>query len=75
MNLEMPSAGEIQHLRTILVIVLGIMVVTIPVVAILVIAKVRAQQRQGSPPRAKAPGKTIPPSNSTDEAASGSPDQ
>ena len=74
MNLEMPSAGEIQHLRTVLVIVLGIMVVTIPVVAILVIAKVRAQQRQG-PPRAKAPGKTIPPSNSTDEAAPGSPDQ
>lgn len=54
MNLEMPSASDLSHLRTLLLIVLGVMIVTIPVVALLVIAKVRAQRRQGPRPEAPA---------------------
>ena len=66
MNVEMPSAGEIQHLRTALLIVLGIMIVTIPIVAMLVIVKVKAQQRQG-PPKTKSPeaGDASPPTSAS----------
>ncbi len=46
MNLEMPSPEQTESLRTLLLIVLGVMIVTIPVVCLLVIAKVKAQQRQ-----------------------------
>lgn len=46
MNVEMPSPETTEHLRMLLLIVLGIMIVTIPVVALLVVAKVKAQQRQ-----------------------------
>ena len=50
MNLEMPSLEQTESLRTLLLIVLGVMIVTIPVVCLLVIAKVKAQQRQRSVP-------------------------
>lgn len=46
MNLEMPSPEQTESLRTLLLIVLGVMIVTIPVVCLLVVAKVKAQQRQ-----------------------------
>jgi heme/copper-type cytochrome/quinol oxidase subunit 2 len=46
MNLEMPSPEQTESLRTLLLIVLGVMIVTIPVACLLVIAKVKAQQRQ-----------------------------
>ena len=46
MNLEMPSPEQTESLRTLLLIVLGVMIVTIPVVCLLVIAKVKAPQRQ-----------------------------
>jgi hypothetical protein len=46
MNLEMPSPEQTESLRTLLLIALGVMIVTIPVVCLLVIAKVKAQQRQ-----------------------------
>lgn len=46
MNLEMPSPEQTESLRTLLLIVLGVMIVTIPVVCLLVIAKVKALQRQ-----------------------------
>lgn len=45
MNLEMPSAGEVESLRTMLLIVLGVMIVSIPVVCLMVVAKVKAQRR------------------------------
>jgi hypothetical protein len=50
MNLEMPSPAETQHLRTLLLIVLGIMIVTIPVIALIVVAKVKALQCQRPKP-------------------------
>ena len=46
MNLEIPSPEQTESLRTLLLIVLGVMIVTIPVVCLLVISKVKAQQRQ-----------------------------
>ena len=53
MNLEMPSAGEVDSLRTMLLIVLGVMIVTIPVVCLIVVAKVKAQRRgRAVPPEA-----------------------
>lgn len=53
MNIELPSPAETEHIRTILLIVLGVMIVTIPMVALIVIAKVQAQRKRmgkGDPP-------------------------
>lgn len=55
MNLEMPSPAETGQLRTMLLVVLGIMIVTIPVIAIMVVAKVQAQRRQRPPGREAKP--------------------
>ena len=55
MNLEMPSAAEAESLRKVLLVVLGVMIVTIPVVCLLVVAKVKAQRRRG-PVRPEAGG-------------------
>lgn len=55
MNLEMPSPAETGQLRTLLLVVLGIMIVTIPVIAIMVVAKVQAQRRQRPPGREATP--------------------
>ena len=52
MNLEMPSPAEADSLRTILLIVLGVMILTIPVVCVIVVSKVVAQRKQ-----LPAPGK------------------
>lgn len=46
MNLEMPSPAETESLRKLLLAVLGVMIVTIPFVAVLVIAKLKARQRE-----------------------------
>ena len=45
MNLELPSPAEADSLRTILLIVLGVMILTIPVVCVIVVAKVTAQRK------------------------------
>ena len=50
MNLEMPSPAETDSLRTILLIVLGVMILTIPVVCVIVVAKVTAQRKQRPAP-------------------------
>lgn len=50
MNLEMPSAAEADSLRTILLIVLGVMILTIPVICVIVVAKVTAQRKQRPAP-------------------------
>ena len=49
MNLELPSPAEADSLRTILLIVLGVMILTIPVVCVIVVAKVTAQRKQRLP--------------------------
>ena len=50
MNLEMPSPAEADSLRTILLIVLGVLILTIPVVCVIVVAKVTAQRKQRPAP-------------------------
>ena len=50
MNLEMPSPAEADSLRTILLIVLGMMILTIPVVCVIVVSKVVAQRKQRPAP-------------------------
>ncbi|MES2708232.1 MAG: hypothetical protein V4726_16685 [Verrucomicrobiota bacterium] len=52
MNLEMPTPAETESLRKLLLIVLGVMIVTIPVIGILVVAKIKARQRAYRPPGA-----------------------
>lgn len=54
MNLEMPSPAEADHLRTILLIVLGVVILTIPMVMLIVLSKVMAQRKQ-NPPGKKSP--------------------
>ena len=49
MNLEMPSPAEADSLRTILLIVLGAIILTIPVVCMIVVARVTAQRKQRLP--------------------------
>ena len=49
MNLEMPSPAEADSLRTILLIVLGAIILTIPVVCVIVVARVTAQRKQRLP--------------------------
>ena len=46
MNLEMPSPAEAGSLRTILLIVLGVVILTIPVVFVIVLSKLMAQRKQ-----------------------------
>ena len=50
MNLEMPSPAEADSLRTILLIVLGVMILTIPAVCVIVVSKVVAQRKQQPAP-------------------------
>ena len=50
MSLEMPSPAEADSLRTILLIVLGVMILTIPVVCVIVVARVTAQRKQRPTP-------------------------
>jgi uncharacterized membrane protein YgcG len=56
MNLEMPSPAETDSLRTILLIVLGVMILTIPVVFVIVLAKVTAQRKQQPGNGSRKPG-------------------
>ena len=57
MNLEMPTPGEAGQLRTILRIVLGVLIVTIPVIGLIVVAKMQAlrKQRPPQPPSGEKP--------------------
>ena len=50
MSREMPSPAEADSLRTILLIVLGVMILTIPVVCVIVVVKVTAQRKQRPTP-------------------------
>lgn len=43
MNLEMPGPGEVSHLRMVLLIVLGIIIITIPAVMVIIVAKLKAR--------------------------------
>lgn len=70
MNLEMPSPAETGQLRTLLLVVLGIMIVTIPVIAIMVVAKVQAQRRQRPPGADTKPAAGSVPVEKTDRSES-----
>lgn len=43
MNLEMPGPNEISHMRVVLLIVLGVVILTIPVIMLMLIAKLKAR--------------------------------
>ena len=73
MNLEMPSAADTQQLRTLLLVVLGIMIITIPVIALIVVAKVQAQRRQR--PSAKAGNPASPDESAATTQAPSHPDK
>lgn len=66
MNLEMPSPAETDSLRTILLIVLGVMILTIPVVFVIVLAKVTAQRKQQPGNVSRKPGVSSHDSASSD---------
>ncbi|RYD33279.1 MAG: hypothetical protein EOP86_13765 [Verrucomicrobiaceae bacterium] len=73
MNLEMPTPTETEGLRKALLIVLGVMIVTIPVIGILVVAKIKARQRdherRPAPPLAgNTPTESPQAAGSTDES-------
>ncbi|MDB6134928.1 MAG: hypothetical protein JWM59_3171 [Verrucomicrobiales bacterium] len=73
MNLEMPTPAETEGLRKALLIVLGVMIVTIPVIAVLVVAKIKANQRDrerrpAPPPAGNNPAESPRAARSTDEA-------
>lgn len=70
MNLEMPTPAETESLRKLLLIVLGVMIVTIPVIGILVIAKIKAKQRAYRPPGASDRSTGVPPVSSKNDAPS-----
>lgn len=66
MQLDMPSPAEAETLRTILLVVLGVMIVTIPIVCLLVVSKVLAQRRQFPKNQVASPG---PPSSSSEPSS------
>lgn len=67
MNLEMPGPNEVGHLRIMLLIVLGVVILTIPVIMLMLLAKLKARPR---PPT--TPGSTgVPPVSSTPEDPQG----
>lgn len=63
MNLEMPTPAETEGLRKALLIVLGVMIVTIPVIGVLVVAKIKANQRSRERPPASPPAGNTPGEN------------
>jgi heme/copper-type cytochrome/quinol oxidase subunit 2 len=73
MNLEMPTPTETEGLRKALLVVLGVMIVTIPVIGVLVVAKIKANQRNrerrpAPPPAGNTPNERTKAARSPDES-------